>query len=125
MKLQDVIVTPVHHGSSGGDGHADLEVRITGDDIIPGSLLYAVAWLAGEPDPLGSVRALGYDIDVSIRHIHSCSDRASGFTCERASHQLATLLDATLALGSAEDRVQFRRDASAIGFGPECSTRQP
>ena len=124
IKLKEVIVTSGPQGTPGGHGASiDLEARITGEDIIPGSLLYAVAWLAGEPDPLESVRALGYDIDVSIRHTHGCRSQSQAFTCENEAQGLATLLDATLALGDVEERVQFRRDATAIGLAPQCSTR--
>jgi hypothetical protein len=124
IKLSEVIVTSGPQGTPGGHGASiDLEARITGENIIPGSLLYAVAWLAGEPDPLESVRMLGYDIDVSIRHAHGCRSQSQAFTCENEAHGLATLLDATLALGDADERVQFRRDATAIGLAPQCSTR--
>jgi hypothetical protein len=102
-----------------------LGARVTGTEIVTGSLLYALAWLAGEPDPLGSVRALGYDIAVSNSHVHSCPNQRTGNTCENAAHRLATLLDATLALGGPEERARFRRDASAIGIAPDCSTREP
>jgi hypothetical protein len=125
IKLKEVIVTSVSQGDPGGHGASvDLNVRLTGPDIIPGSLLYALAWLAGQPDPLGSVRALGYDIAVSNQRVHSCPNRA-GYTCEDRAHQLATLLNATLGLGSPEERVQFRRDSSAIGVAPDCSLRVP
>lgn len=124
IKLNDVIVTAVAPNPPDHNLDVDLDARITGEDMIPGSLLYALAWLAGQPDPLGSVRALGYDIDVSNQRVHSCSNRA-GYTCEKEAHRLAALLDATLALGSPEDRAQFRRDASAIGIAPVCSPREP
>jgi hypothetical protein len=124
IRLKEVIVTNVQPGPGHGDG-ASLNVRITGPDMVPGSLLYAVAWLAGQPDPLGSVRALGYDIAVSDQRIHNCSNQRAGFTCEDEAHRLATLLDATLALGGPEERAQFRRDALVIGVAPDCSLRVP
>ena len=124
IKLQDVIVTSVQP-PPGDSGNVDLNVRVTGGDMIPGSLLYALAWLGGQPDPLGSVRALGYDIAVSNQRGHSCPNQRAANTCDNAAHQLATLLDATLAVGSPEERAQFRRDAFAIGIAPDCSTRVP
>jgi len=102
-----------------------LCARVTGADMVPGSLLYALAWLAGQPDPLGSVRALGYDIAVANPHVHSCSNQLSSHTCEDAARNLATLLDATLALGDPAERARFRQDASLIGVAPDCVVPEP
>ena len=122
IKLKEVIITGVSPGSGGSEG-TSINARIVGRDRVAGSLLYALAWLAGDLDPQASVRALGYDIQVITRHIHSCTDRASGFTCERSAHQLASLVDATLAFGDQQERAKFRGDASAIGVEPQCSMR--
>jgi len=102
-----------------------LGARVTGADMVPGSLLYALAWLAGQPDPLGSVRALGYDIAVANPHVHSCSNQLSSHTCEDAARNLATLLDATLGLGDPAERARFRQDASLIGVAPDCVVPEP
>lgn len=40
-----------------------------GPDAFMGSLLFALASVAGGGDPLGSVRELGFDIDV--RDVHA------------------------------------------------------
>ncbi len=103
----------------------DLHAVIEGFDAHQGSLPYALAWLAGYADPLGTVRALGYDIAVGNEHIHSCSAQLSGFTCEGAARSLATLIDSTLGLGDPGERELFRRDASAIGIAPDCAPREP
>ena len=124
IRLQDVIVTSVPQGPPDHGGNVDLDVRITGAGMIPGSLLYALAWLAGQPDPLGSVRALGYDIAVSNQRAQSCTNQRAGTTCENEARRLATLLDATLAFDSGQERTQFRRDASAIGISPVCSSQE-
>jgi hypothetical protein len=42
----------------GGPPTIDLRATITGTDAVRGSLLYGLAWLAGDTDPLGAVRAL-------------------------------------------------------------------
>jgi hypothetical protein len=112
---------------SGNEGRdiIDLNVTITGDDAVRGSLLYSLAWLAGYADPLGTVLALGYDISVNNEHVHSCSGQQRSHTCEEQAHRLATLIDATLGLASSEERIAFRRDASAIGVAPDCSLRVP
>lgn len=123
IKLKEVVVTNVTPGGGGNEG-ASIDARIVGEDRIAGSLLYALAWLAGDPDPQATVRALGYDIQVTTRHIHSCTDRASGNTCERSPHQAASLVDATLAFGDPQERAKFRGDAAAIGVEPQCSIRQ-
>src|SRR5882724_1070634 len=99
----------------------DLNATITGADAVQGSLLYALAWLAGYPDPLRSVRALGYDIDVSEEHDRPCTDGPPSGLCQERARRLATLLDATLALGSPDERLQFRQGASALGVAPDCS----
>jgi len=121
FKLKEVIVTSVHPGPP---ADAVLHVSIEGAGARAGSLPYTLAWLAGDPDPLGSVRALGYDITVNNQRVHSCADQIRGFTCEDAAHRLASLLDAALAFGSSEERAQFRRDASAIGLAPACVQRE-
>src|SRR5262245_58827380 len=64
-------------GKPSGDGGPpmiDLRATITGTDAVRGSLLYGLSWLAGDPDPLGAVRELGYDIDVSKEHDRPCAD---------------------------------------------------
>ena len=100
-----------------------LRATITGDDAVPGSLLYGLAWLAGDPDPLGSVRALGYDIDVSKEHDQPCTDGPPSQVCVERARRLATLLDATLVLGSPDERVLFRQSAAALGVAPDCVAR--
>ncbi|HEV8482728.1 MAG TPA: hypothetical protein VGV87_04145, partial [Blastocatellia bacterium] len=117
----------VLHVRKPGDGEGppliDLRATVDGPDSVGGSLLYALGWVAGHSDPLGAVRALGYDIAVPNAHTHSCSDQLPGHTCEDAAQRLATLIDSTLGLGDPGERAQFRRDASAIGIAPSCSTR--
>jgi hypothetical protein len=49
----------------------------------------------------------------------------SAETCVDHARRLATLLDATLALGSPDERLQFRQGAAALGVAPECSIRAP
>jgi hypothetical protein len=119
IKLKDIIVTR----QSAHPETIDLNVTITGEDRGPGSLLYALAWLGGATDPLGAVRALGYDVAVANPHVHSCPNRLQSHTCEDAARNLATLMDAALGLGDPAQRAQFRRDASAIGVAPDCSAR--
>ena len=117
VKMNDVLLTS-------GDGEPpqsiDLRATIEGADAGRGSLPYALAWLAGYADPQSPVHALGYDLTVRNQRIHSCSNRQGGYTCENAARRLATLIDATLALGVADERSQFRRDAAAIGIAPDC-----
>jgi hypothetical protein len=103
----------------------DVRAMFEGADALQGSLPYALAWLAGNPDPLGSVRALGYDIEVVKEHERPCTDQLPSQACVNVGRQLATLIDATLGLGSPEERAQFRRDASAIGIAPDCSPQEP
>jgi hypothetical protein len=103
----------------------DLNARITGADRLPGSLLYALAWLAGDADPIGSIRALGYEIDVTKQHENACTEDLPGQVCVERARRLATLIDATLTLGDPEHRAQFRQGASAIGLAPDCSTQEP
>ena len=103
----------------------ELRATITGADAGQGSLLYALAWLAGDTDPLGSVRALGYDIDITKEHDQPCSDGQPSQVCVEHARRLATLLDATLALGSPDERAQFRLDAAAIGLAPDCVAPEP
>lgn len=102
-----------------------LRARFEGADAIQGSLPYALAWLAGNTDALGSVRALGYDIEIVKEHERPCSDQLPSQECINLGRQLATLIDATLGFGRPEERAQFRRDASAIGIAPDCSPQEP
>jgi hypothetical protein len=102
-----------------------LRAMLEGADADQGSLPYALAWLAGDTDPLGSVRALGYDIDVVKEHEWPCNDQLPRQACINVARQLATLIDATLGLGSPAERAQFRRDASAIGVAPDCAQQEP
>jgi hypothetical protein len=102
-----------------------LRAIVEGADAHQGSLPYALAWLAGNTDPLGSVRALGYDIEVVKEHERPCADQLPSKECVNLGRQLATLIDATLGFGSLEERAQFRRDASAIGIAPDCSPQEP
>lgn len=103
----------------------DLRAIVEGADALQGSLPFALAWLAGNTDPLDSVRALGYDIDVVKEHERPCTDQLPSQACVNVARQLATLIDATLGFGNPEERAQFRRDASAIGIAPECSQQEP
>ena len=103
----------------------DLRAMLEGADALQGSLPYALAWLAGNTDPLGSVLALGYDIEVVKEHERPCTDQLPGQACVNLGRQLATLIDATLGFGSPEERAQFRRDSSAIGIAPGCSSQEP
>ena len=102
-----------------------LRAIVEGADAHQGSLPYALTWLAGNTDPPSSVRALGYDIEVVKEHERPCSDQLPSQECINLGRQLATLIDATLGFGSAEERAQFRRDASAIGIAPDCSPQEP
>jgi hypothetical protein len=108
-----------------GAERIDLRSRFEGAEALQGSLPYAVAWLAGDTDPIGSVRALGYDIEVVKEHEQPCTDQLPSQTCVNLGRQLATLIDATLGLGNPEERAQFRRDALAIGIAPDCSLQEP
>jgi hypothetical protein len=103
----------------------DLRVMLEGADALQGSLPYALSWLAGHTDPLGSVRALGYDIEIRKEHERPCIDQLPSQACVNVARRLATLIDATLGFGSPEERAQFRRDASAIGIAPDCSPQEP
>lgn len=130
--LQDIVVIKINNVSSSSlmlrepsSSMIDLRATITGDDAVQGSLLYALAWLAGDADPLGSVRALGYDIDVSKEHERVCTDGPPSPECVERARRLATLLDATLALGSPDERAQFRQDAAALGVAPDCVAPEP
>jgi hypothetical protein len=122
IKLKDLIVT---RQSGGPPETIDLRARITGVDRAPGSLLYALAWLAGDTDPLGSVCALGYDINVSKEHDRPCTGELASEMCVDHARRLATLLDATLALGSPQERLQFRQGAAMLGVPPDCSQQSP
>ena len=102
-----------------------LRAIVEGADAHQGSLPYALAWLAGNTNPPGSVRALGYDIEVVKEHERPCTDQLPSQECVNLGRQLATLIDATLRFGSPEQRAQFRRDASAIGIAPDCSPQEP
>jgi hypothetical protein len=102
-----------------------LATRVTGPDAGQGGLLYALAWLAGNPDPLGAVRALGYDLEVRTLYERPCTDQLPGQTCVELTRQFATLIDATLGLGNLEERARFRQDAAKLGAAPDCSTREP
>jgi hypothetical protein len=103
----------------------DLRAVIEGVDAQWGSLRYAVAWLAGLADPLGAVRALGFEITVSNARVHSCSNHLRSYTCENAAQDLATLIDATLALSNSAERARFGKDAAALGVAPDCARREP
>ena len=120
IKLEDTRVS-----SFTSSQRIDLRAMLEGADAHQGSLPYALAWLAGNPDPLGSVRALGYDIEVVKEHERPCTDELPSQACVNLGRQLATLIDATLGFGSPEERAQFRRDASAIGIAPDCSPQEP
>ena len=119
--IQIIAVLVGRPANEAGPPMIDLNATITGADAVQGSLLYALAWLAGYPDPLRSVRALGYDIDVSEEHSRPCTDGPPSNVCVEHAHRLATLLDATLALGNPDDRILFRQGASALGVAPDCS----
>jgi hypothetical protein len=103
----------------------DLRAMLEGADALQGSLPYALSWLAGHTDPLGSVRALGYDVEIRKEHERPCIDQLPSQACVNVARRLATLIDATLGFGSPEERAQFRRDASAIGIAPDCSPQEP
>lgn len=124
IKLKEVIIASVTRINDETPEEIDLRARVTGEDRVPGSLLYALAWFAGDADPLGSVRALGYDIDVSKEHDRHCADGPPS-QCLDHARRLATLLDATLALGSPDERLLFRQNAAALGVAPDCSARGP
>jgi hypothetical protein len=125
FKLKEVIISGVRHASDETPDEIELHARITGQDRKAGGLLYALAWRAGVLDPLGSVRALGYDIDVIMEQNQPCTDRSSGQACVESARRLASLIDGTLGLGSVEERARFRRDAAAIGIAPVCSPQEP
>ncbi len=120
-----IIAVLVGKPSDDGPPMIDLQATITGADARQGSLLYALAWLAGDTDPLNSVRKLGYDLGVKKEQERSCTGELTKQMCVERARQLATLLDATLALGDAQERARFRQDASAIGVAPDCSQREP
>lgn len=103
----------------------DLRAMIEGANALQGSLPYAVAWLTGLADPIGSVRALGYDMEVVKEHERPCTDQLPSQACLNLGRRLAMLIDATLSFGSPDERAQFRRDASAIGIAPDCSAQEP
>jgi hypothetical protein len=117
MKFYDVIVS--------GYPRIDLGAMIEGEDADRGTLPYALAWLAGDKDPVGTVRALGYDIEVRKLYERPCTDQLPGQTCVDVARRLATLIDATLGFGSPDERARFRQDASKIGIAPDCSPRVP
>jgi hypothetical protein len=119
IELKDVRVS-----SLASSQRIDLRARFEGADAIQGSLPFALAWLAGNSDPLGAVRALGYDIEVVKEHERPCTDQLPSQACVNLGRQLATLIDATLSFGSPEERAQFRRDASAVGIAPDCSPQE-
>src|SRR5262249_53452468 len=87
IKLSEVNVS---RGQGESPERIDLRAVIEGVDAHRGSLPYALAWLAGNSDPVGAVRALGYDIGVQNQHVHSCPAQPRSFTCEEAAHRLAT-----------------------------------
>jgi hypothetical protein len=120
IKLEEERVT-----SFASSKRIDLRAMLEGADAHQGSLPYALAWLAGYTDPLGTVRALGYDIEVVKEHERPCTDQLPSQVCVNLGRQLATLINATLGFGSPEERAQFRRDASAIGIAPDCSPKEP
>ena len=120
IKLEEARVT-----SFTSSQRIDLRAMVEGADAVQGSLPYALAWLAGNTDPLSSVRALGYDVEVVKEHERPCTDQLPSQACVNLGRQLATLIDATLGFGSPEERAQFRRDASAIGIAPDCSPQEP
>src|SRR5262245_32545913 len=105
----------------GGPQMIDLQATITGPDAVQGSLLFGLAWLAGDPDPLRAVRALGYEIEVSKEHDRPCPGGPANKVCVDRARWVATLLDATLALGSPDERALFRQGAAALGVAPDCS----
>ena len=121
----DIMLKKVRVTSVTSSQKIDLRAMLEGADALQGSLPYALAWLAGNADPLGSVRALGYDIEVVKEHERTCTDQLPSQVCVNLGRQLATLIDATLGLGSPEERAQFRRDAAAIGIAPDCSSQEP
>ncbi len=131
--LQDIVVIKINSVASSnlmsrddvGPPMIDLRATISGEDAVHGSLLYALSWLAGDADPLGSVRALGYDIDVSKEYERACTDDPPSQLCLERARRLATLLDATLALGGPDERAQFRQDAAALGVAPDCFAPEP
>jgi hypothetical protein len=125
IKLNSVSSSALLSRDDGGPPMIDLRATITGEDAVQGSLPYALAWLAGNTDPLASVRALGYDIDVSKEHEQACTNGPPGPACVEHARRLATLLDATLALGSSDERAQFRQDAAALGVAPDCVAPEP
>ena len=121
----DIMLKKVRVTSVTSSQKIDLRAMLEGADALQGSLPYALAWLAGNADPLGSVRALGYDIEVVKEHERTCTDQLPSQACVNLGRQLATLIDAMLGLGSPEERAQFRRDAAAIGIAPDCSPQEP
>lgn len=69
IHFTSVFTTAATQSDDPGPQPIDLRATITGADARLGSLLYALAW-AGDTDPLRSVRALGYDIDVRQKERH-------------------------------------------------------
>ena len=125
IKLKEVFITGVAPSNNETPDAIELRARITGADRKTGSLLYSLAWLAGNPGPLRTVRALGYDIDLFVEQNQPCTNGSSGQACVERARRLATLSDGTLGLGSVDERAQFRRDAAAIGPASDCSLREP
>jgi len=125
FKFRDVLVNSSLPENEEAPNKIELRATITGADADQGSLLYALAWLAGDTDPLGSVRSLGYDIDITKEHDRPCSDSQPSQVCVEHARRLATLLDATLALGSPDERLLFRQSAAALGVAPDCVVPEP
>lgn len=125
FKLKEVIISRAAPSDDEAPQEIELRARITGADMVPGSFPYALAWLAGDPDPLSAVRALGYDLEARTLYERPCAGQVPDQTCLDVARKLATLIDATLAFGAPEERARFRRDASAIGAAIECSPQQP
>ncbi len=121
ISIIQVLISSYKPGGQGAPPMIDLRATITGTDAVRGSLLYGLAWLAGDPDPLGSVRRIGYDIDVSKEHDRPCTDGPPSNVCMDRARRLATVLDATLALGNPDERILFRQGATALGVAPDCS----
>ena len=117
IKFKEVFISGVRR--------IELGAMIEGADADKGTLPYALAWLAGLADPVGTVRALGYDIEVRNLYERPCTDQLPSEPCLEVAHRLATLIDATLSFGDPQERARFRQDASKIGIAPDCSPQEP
>jgi len=117
VTLQGTFRPKVPKGS--GPTSFKIKTRLTGADAAVGSLLYPVAFLGNGSDPIGALRAQGYDVSImGDAPTENCETMLGNLVCTMLATQLSRSIDASLTLGDAAAHDAFLTGAQALGFPP-------